>query len=61
MRFLRFNSSYGETEDTYLTGSRYLVGTFGKVRPYAQCLIGIGKIQYPVQIGTGSYFAVARE
>ena len=59
MRFLRFNSFYGETEDTYLAGPRYLVGTFGKLQPYAQCLVGIGKIQYPFQIGTGSYFAVA--
>jgi len=59
MRFLRFNSFYGETEDNYLAGPRYLVGIFGKLQPYAQCLVGIGKIQYPFQIGTGRYFAVA--
>jgi hypothetical protein len=58
-RFLRFNSFYSETEDNYLAGPRYLVGRFGKLQPYAQCLIGIGTIQYPFQIGTGSYLAVA--
>lgn len=59
VRFLRFNSFYGETEDNYLAGPRYLVGRFGKFEPYAQCLVGIGRIQYPFQIGTGRYFAVA--
>jgi opacity protein-like surface antigen len=58
-RFLRFNSFYGETEDNYLAGPRYLIGKFDKFQPYAQCLVGIGKIQYPFQIGTKSYFALA--
>lgn len=59
LRFLRFNSFYGETEDNYLAGPRYVVGRFGKLQPFAQCLAGIGKIQYPFQIGSGSYLAVA--
>jgi len=59
LRFLRFNSIYGETEDNYLAGPRYMVGRFGKLRPFAQCLAGIGRIQYPFQIGSGSYLAVA--
>jgi opacity protein-like surface antigen len=58
-RFLRFNRFYGETEDNYLAGPRYLVGRFGRLQPYAQCLAGIGKIQYPFEIGNGSYFALA--
>jgi opacity protein-like surface antigen len=58
-RFLRFNSFYGETEDNYLAGPRYLVGRFGRLQPYAQCLAGIGKIQYPFAIGNGSYLALA--
>jgi opacity protein-like surface antigen len=58
-RFLRFNSFYGETEDNYLGGPRYLVGRFGQLQPYAQCLAGIGKIQYPFAIGNGSYLALA--
>jgi opacity protein-like surface antigen len=57
--FLRFNSFYGETEDNYLGGPRYLVGRFGQLQPYAQCLAGIGKIQYPFAIGNGSYLALA--
>lgn len=59
LRFLRFNSFYGETEDNYLAGPRYVVGRFGKLEPFAQCLAGIGKIQYPFKIGSGSYLAVA--
>jgi hypothetical protein len=58
-RFLRFNSFYGETEDNYLAGPRYLAGRFGRLEPYAQCLAGLGKIQYPFAIGSGSYLALA--
>ena len=58
-RFLRFNSLYGETEDNYLAGPRYLAGRFGKLQPYAQCLVGMGKIQYPFEIPSGSYLALA--
>jgi opacity protein-like surface antigen len=58
-RFLRFNSFYGETEDNYLAGPRYLVGRFGRLEPYAQCLVGLGKIQYPFVIGNESYLALA--
>ncbi len=58
-RFLRFNSFYGETEDNYLAGPRYIARRFGKFQPYAQCLVGIGRIQYPFQIGSGRYMALA--
>jgi opacity protein-like surface antigen len=58
-RFLRFNSFYGETEDNYLAGPRYMIGRFGKFEPYGQCLVGFGKIQYPFEIGSGTYFALA--
>jgi opacity protein-like surface antigen len=58
-RFLRFNGFQGETEDNYLGGVRYLTHRFGKLQPYAQGLAGIGKIQYPYQIGSGSYLAFA--
>lgn len=59
MRFLRFNGFYGEMEDNYLAGPRYALRPFGKLQPFAQCLAGIGKIQFPFQIGSGSYLAVA--
>ncbi|MGD0681058.1 MAG: porin family protein [Terracidiphilus sp.] len=58
-RFLRFNSFYGETEDNYLAGPRYLARRWRRLQPYAQCLVGMGKIQYPFQIGSGSYLALA--
>ena len=58
-RFLRFNSFYGETEDNYLAGLRYLARDFKKFQPYAQVLVGDGKIQYPFGIGSGDYFVIA--
>ncbi|MGA7341418.1 MAG: outer membrane beta-barrel protein [Terracidiphilus sp.] len=58
-RFLRFNSFYGETEDSYLAGPRYRIGRIGKLEPYAQFLVGAGKIQYPFEIGSASYLALA--
>jgi opacity protein-like surface antigen len=57
--FLRFNSFYGETEDNYLAGGRYLVERFGKFQPYGKFLVGLGKIQYPFSIGSGTYLALA--
>jgi opacity protein-like surface antigen len=57
--FLRFNSYYGESEDNYLAGPRYAIRSFGKLQPYAQFLAGLGRIQYPFQIGTGRYLALA--
>ena len=58
-RFLRFNSFYGETETNYLAGPRYLARSFGNLQPYAQFLAGLGMIQYPFQIGSGNYLALA--
>jgi len=58
-RFLRFNSFHGETEDNYLAGPRYMARNFGKLQPNAQCLVGIGRIQYPFSIGSGRYLALA--
>jgi opacity protein-like surface antigen len=57
--FLRFNSFYGESEDNYLGGAHYLIKRFGKLQPYALGLVGIGRIQYPFQIGSGRYIAIA--
>ncbi|MGD0894252.1 MAG: porin family protein [Terracidiphilus sp.] len=58
-RWLRFNSFYGETEDNYLAGPRYTLGKFGRFQPYAKFLVGIGKIQYPFTIRSGTYLALA--
>lgn len=58
-RFLRFNSFYGDSEDNYLGGAHYLTKRFGKLQPYALGLAGIGKIQYPFEIGSGRYIAIA--
>ena len=58
-RFFRFSGFESQTEDNYLAGPRYMTRFFGNWQPYAQCLVGIGRIQYPFQIGTGNYLAVA--
>jgi len=58
-RFLRFNSFYGETEDNYLAGPRYLVERSRRFQPYAQCLVGIARMHYPFNIGSMQYLALA--
>ncbi|HUA97162.1 MAG TPA: outer membrane beta-barrel protein [Terracidiphilus sp.] len=58
-RFLRFNSFYGESEDNYLAGPRYLAGTFRRFQPYAQFLVGLAEMRYPFKIGSRQYFALA--
>jgi len=58
-RFLNFDSYHGETEANYLVGPRYLVQRFGKFQPFAQCLAGFGDIQFPFNVGSGKYLALA--
>ena len=58
-RFLRFNGFNSEYEDNYLAGPRISVFRHGKFRPYAKVLFGVGKINFPYEIGNGSYFAIA--
>ena len=58
-RFLRFGNFYGEHEDNYLVGPRYVVMRHGRFRPYAKFLVGDGSIHYPFDIGHGSYFSMA--
>ena len=58
-RFLRFNGFNGEYEDNYLAGPKISVFRHGKFRPYAKVLFGVGRINFPYEIGNGSYFAIA--
>ncbi len=58
-RFLRFNGFNAEYEDSYLAGPKINVFRHGKFRPYAKVLFGVGKINFPYEIGNGSYFAIA--
>ncbi len=57
-RFLTFNGFHGETESNYLAGPQYRSRSFGKFRLYGQGLVGLGKIEFPFSVGSGSYFAV---
>lgn len=57
-RFLSFLGYHGESESNYLAGPQYRSRNFGKFQLYGQGLIGLGRIQFPFSIGSGSYFAV---
>jgi len=57
-RFLTFNSWNGETEQDYLAGPRYTFLHSNKWRPFAEFQLGLVKIQYPFNIGSGTSFAI---
>jgi len=58
-RFLRFRGFAGEFQDNYLIGPKVVVFFHGRFRPYAKALVGLGKINFPYKIGSGTYFAIA--
>lgn len=58
-RFLNLNSWNGESQQDYLVGPRYSFLRGEKLRPFAYFQVGMVKIQYPFQMGTGSSFAMA--
>lgn len=57
--FLRYGGFESETESSYLVGPRYRFNRYGRFQPYAQGLIGVGRIHYPFEIGDASYFDIA--
>lgn len=59
MRFLHFNSTGGETQDHYLIGPKVALLRWVTVKPYAKFLVGLGKNNFPYDIGYGKYFAMA--
>jgi len=59
LRFLHFNGYQGEHENNYFVGPKYTILRYGRFRPYAKILFGIGDIKFPYKIGSGSYFAYA--
>jgi opacity protein-like surface antigen len=58
-RFLNLNSWNGETEQDYLIGPRYSFLRGEKLRPFALFQVGMVKMQYPFQMGSGTSFAMA--
>ena len=58
-RFLRWGGFYDTNESSYLAGPRYLFPSWHRLQPYGKVLVGLGRINYPFQIGSASYFAVA--
>jgi opacity protein-like surface antigen len=58
-RFINFKDFHGENERTYLGGPKIYIKPNGSWKPFAKLLLGIGSIQYPFNIGSGTYFAYA--
>lgn len=58
-RFLHFGGFAGEYENSYVAGPKVVLIRHGKFRPYAKFLLGVGKINFPYQVGNGSYFDFA--
>jgi opacity protein-like surface antigen len=58
-RWLSLGGFAGSTESSYLAGPRYIFSRFGRLQPYGKFLLGEGVIQYPYQIGKGTYLALA--
>jgi hypothetical protein len=59
VRFLRFNGFSSQYQDNYLIGPKITILPKGKLRPYAKVLVGLGKFNFPYQLGYGTYFALA--
>ncbi len=61
MRWLRWNNSSdgGETQSDYLLGAKYRVYQHGRFSLNAKLVAGGVWIRFPLDIGTGSYFAYA--
>lgn len=59
VRFLRFNGYSGQYQDNYFIGPKITLFRRGNLRPYAKALIGLGKFNFPYQLGYGTYFVVA--
>ena len=59
MRFLHFNSNGGAYQDHYLIGPKLSTNRWARFKPYAKFLVGMGKNNFPYNIGYGKYFALA--
>jgi opacity protein-like surface antigen len=59
VRFLRFNGFSDQYQDNYLIGPKITIFPKGKLHPYAKVLVGLGKFNFPYQLGYGTYFALA--
>lgn len=58
-RFINFQSYNGENETTYLIGPKIYLRPYSRIKPFGKILVGRASIQYPFNIGKGSYFAYA--
>jgi opacity protein-like surface antigen len=58
-RFMSFTPSDAGVEQTYMTGPRYMLHRRGRLQPYVKALVGVGKINFPNDLGHGSYFIYA--
>ena len=58
-RFLVFNQFEGETEKNFLIGPTYRAYRWHRFSVNAKLLLGVNKVNYPGDIGYGTYFAYA--
>jgi opacity protein-like surface antigen len=58
VRFLRFHTNENVTETNYLGGVHVYLRPQA-FRPYVKLLAGVGQINFPFNLGTGNYLAIA--
>ena len=59
IRLLDLNKPAGETQKTFMAGPIANIYQYHKAIFYAKFLLGVGTVNYPDNIGYGSYFAFA--
>ena len=57
--FMKFGGFENETETSFLAGPQVRLFRRARFQPFADGLVGVGRIRYPFAIGTASYFAIA--
>jgi len=58
-RYLSTNGFYSEKQEDYLVGPQGIVGRSERLQPFAQLLVGLGRLTYPLQTDSGIYFVLA--
>lgn len=58
-RYLSTNGFYQEKQENYLVGPQCIVGRSEILQPFAQFVLGAGRITFPGQAGNGVYLALS--
>jgi opacity protein-like surface antigen len=57
-RYLLTNGFYDEHQENYLVGPQFIVGRSQSIQPFAQFLVGAGRLTYPLQTASGISFVL---